>query len=212
MTAYMVDAATGDGSPTASPVALIVEDDREVARAVVRRVPDSLQTVVVASVAEALGAMAMPVPLAGAVVDIGLPDGSGLKVVEGLRDKHPQLPVMVLTATLDRELINAVHALGAEYVCKPDFDENLQSFLHRIDPNNQGDNRFVAALEEATTRFRLTRRETRILSEALDGVPRNRLAEVLGVSENTVKTQIRSLLDKMSQSSLSDAVWLVRNI
>ena len=208
----MVDAATGEGSLAASPVALIVEDDRDVARAIVRRIPDSLQTVVVASVAEALGAMAMPVPLAGAVVDIGLPDGSGLKVVEGLRDKHPQLQVMVLTATLDRELINAVHALGAEYVCKPDFDENLQAFLQRIDPNNQGDNRFVAALEEATKRFRLTRRETRILSEALDGVPRNRLAEVLGVSENTVKTQIRSLLDKMSQSSLSDAVWLVRNL
>ncbi|MEM1031955.1 MAG: response regulator [Myxococcota bacterium] len=204
--------ASEGGAATEASVALIVEDDREVARSVVRRVPESLQTVVVASVAEALGAMAMPVALAGAVVDIGLPDGSGLKVVEGLRARHPGLPVMVLTATLDRELINAVHALGAEYVCKPDFDENLQSFLQRIDPNQQGDRRFVTAVEEAGGRFRLTRREMRILLEALDGVPRNRLAEVLGVSENTVKTQIRSLLDKMSQTSLSDAVWLVRNL
>ena len=72
--------------------------------------------------------------------------------------------------------------------------------------------RFSAVLDQARGRFRLTDREVTILAESLDGIPRGRLAEVLGVSENTLKTQSRSLLDKTSRNSLSEAVWLVRNL
>lgn len=201
----------GDGSGR-KPIALVVEDDADVGRAIERMVPKSLQTVLVGSVEAAKGALAMPVDLAGAIVDIGLPDGSGLDVVRSLRERDAELPLMVLTAALDRELINETHALGAEYVCKPDFGDNLKTFMTRIDPEQARLGRFAPLLQSAREKYRLTHREVTILAESLDGVPRGRLAEVLGVSENTLKTQIRSLLDKTSQSSLSEAVWLVRNL
>ncbi|MEM9693750.1 MAG: response regulator [Myxococcota bacterium] len=212
----MAEEQAGAG-PSAPPerddeVALIVEDDPGIARAISQLVPGGLTTVVVSSVAAALGALAMPAKLAGAIIDIGLPDGSGIKVVEFLRARDLELPILVLTAALDRNLINQVHSLGAEYVCKPEFGGNLKEFLRRIDPETRRLGRFSAVLEAARERYRLTDREVTILAESLDGIPRGRLAEVLGVSENTLKTQIRSLLDKTSRNSLSEAVWLVRNL
>ena len=58
--------------------------------------------------------------------------------------------------------------------------------------------------------FGLSTREGMILSAAAYGVPRAHLAEVLEVSENTMKAQVRSLLRKLGESTLDDALWWIR--
>jgi DNA-binding NarL/FixJ family response regulator len=55
----------------------------------------------------------------------------------------------------------------------------------------------------------LSPRETALYLAAVEGVPRSYLAKVLGISENTVKTQTRVLLRKLGHRRLDDAVWAV---
>lgn len=189
---------------------LIVEDDEYVARAVARLIPSPDHPVVVGSVAEARGALATGTSFRAAVVDIGLPDGNGLDVVRRLRQSDASLPILVLTAQLDRALVNDVHELQAEFVCKPDFATNLQAFFERVNEPRERLPIDEESLEVVIEALALTPRERDIVRLSMSGVPRGRLAEVMGISENTLKKQVRSLLEKTHQSSLSEALWLVR--
>jgi len=69
----------------------------------------------------------------------------------------------------------------------------------------------MAVVAQVSSDYKLSSREVRILTSVVEGVPRRRLAEVLGVSENTVKSQVRTLLDKLGLATLSDVVWWVRS-
>jgi DNA-binding NarL/FixJ family response regulator len=57
----------------------------------------------------------------------------------------------------------------------------------------------------------LSAREMDVLAAAVCGVPRSRVAEALGRSENTIKTQVNAVLKKLGQAGLDDAVWWVRS-
>lgn len=70
--------------------------------------------------------------------------------------------------------------------------------------------KLTAELRRICDDFGLSNRESMILSAAAYGVPRAHLAEVLGVSENTMKAQVRSLLRKLGESTLDDALWWIR--
>jgi two-component system response regulator FixJ len=191
-------------------IVLIVEDDEHQARAIARRVPEPLQTVVVHSVEAAKGALSVPMRLAAAVVDIGLPDGNGLDVVRHIRDRGLAIPVLVLTAQLDRELINRAYELDASYLCKPQFGDSLQMFFQRAATGEALPQPVLDAIDELAEDAGLTAREREVVMRATGGVPRSYLAEVMGISENTLKTQISHLLEKTRRSSLSEVVWAVR--
>jgi len=182
-----------------------------IARSIATAMKPSLEAVVVGSLSEARTALAEHDTLAAAIVDLMLPDGSGLDFVSELRGDQPVLPILILTGHAEPVLINRAHALQAEYVCKPQFHDNLKDFLRRVvQPPADDEQRLADASRAFAAQHHLSVRETEILGLATSGVPRGRIADVLGVSENTIKTQIRSILDKTHQNSLSDVVWLVR--
>lgn len=191
---------------------LVVEDDPAVARSIARLVTANAACVFVETIAAAREHLESGMLLAGAIIDIGLPDGNGLELLRTIRDRGVFAPVLVLTAQLERSLVNEAHALGAAYVCKPEFRRNVESFVEQIARFDQGPNqaRVEVAVDAASASYGLTPREREILGRAAQGTPRSHLAEVLRVSENTVKTQIRSMLEKAGQSSLSELVWAVR--
>jgi DNA-binding NarL/FixJ family response regulator len=70
--------------------------------------------------------------------------------------------------------------------------------------------RLTAELRRIVEHFGLSNREALILDAAAYGVPRAHLAEVLEVSENTMKAQVRSLLRKLGEATLDDALWWIR--
>lgn len=186
------------------PVVLVVEDDRHMARGIERHVPKDIETRFARSVAEASQVLAKKFRLVAAIVDVGLPDGSGLDVVRKIRDRSSTVPVLVLTALVSARLANEVNMLGAQYVCKPDFIHNLDSFFRSLTPDHSD---AIRAATRAADELGMTQREHEVLLASLNGVPRGRLAEVLRISENTVKKHVRSLLKKTGQGSLPEAVW-----
>ena len=193
-------------------VVLVVDDEQGVIRHVERCLRSALTVQPAHSVAAALDFIHGGQAICGAIVDVGLPDGSGLDVASVLRQRFHDVPTMILTGNHDPAVINRAHALGVGYVAKPDYVENLSRFVREVlvHPTLQRQ-RLIAATESYVIRHALSAREAQILGLATNGVPRARLSEVLGVSENTVKTQVRSLLDKCSEATLADAVWRVRS-
>jgi two-component system vancomycin resistance associated response regulator VraR len=197
----------------AKPKLLIVEDDPALGRSLQRGTRAYFEVIMKESVESAIDLIEGGEALAAAVVDIGLPDGTGFEVVETLRRQDRNLPVLILTGSNDPTTINRAHALRVEFVCKPFFSENLAQFVQRTLSGSQyGDRKKLAGvIDEVTKESGLSHRESQILAFAAEGIPRSRLADVMGVSENTVKSQVRSLLDKVEKLALSDVVWWVRS-
>lgn len=63
---------------------------------------------------------------------------------------------------------------------------------------------------EVAAQHGLTARELEILRALLDGVPRRFLHRAIGVSENTIKTQVRCLLERLDQPNTDHLLWWCR--
>ncbi|MBI2898466.1 MAG: response regulator transcription factor [Deltaproteobacteria bacterium] len=185
---------------------LIVDDDPADARAVTRVFSKYRPVQVAPTAAQARAALEQPDEVwAGVVLDVLLPDGSGLDVLAYLRGRHPLLPVLVLTGRFDAEVANRAQALRAECVFKPATIDNFKAFIDSALAVDAGSNRRVArAIAELAGRLNLPAREMNILAYAVAEVPRAAISSELELSENTLKSQIRSLLKKTGHSSLND--------
>jgi len=192
---------------------LIVEDEPSLSTSLVRATETYFAPVTAPSKAAAMGVLEGGERVVAAIVDIGLPDGDGLEVVKALRGKSADMPILVLTGSNDPQTINKAQLLRAEYVVKPFFSDNVARFVQRALAYQSSDEKekLQATVTQISTDFRLSQREAQILIYAVEGVPRRHIADVLGVSENTVKTQVRSLLEKVGKETLSEAVWWVRS-
>ncbi len=210
--AIQVTGAEGLARSTPTGACLILEDDERVAKIILRIASPIVGTVAVSTVREALAAVASAVPLCGLVADMMLPDGSGLEVVEAFRAKYPTHPALVVTAVLDRTLVNRSSELGVGYVCKPDVLDNLTQFFASFGTNEQKGKTDLGIVPPASFArdHGLSPREAQIVKLVAEGVPRARLADLLGVSQSTVKSQVRSLLRKTRCNRVSEVVWAVR--
>ncbi len=106
---------------------LVVEDDEFVRRAIERYCSAYAPTLSVATVRDALEALDHD--LVAMVLDIELPDGSGLTVLEKLRERHPVLPVLIHSGHINSEV--AIQALrhGAELLGKSGDLTRLRQFI-----------------------------------------------------------------------------------
>ncbi|MBN1656034.1 MAG: response regulator [Deltaproteobacteria bacterium] len=108
---------------------LIVEDDEFMLRALERFCSAYGQTVAVSTVRDALKALDRE--LAAVVLDVKLPDGSGLTVLEKIREKQADLPVLVLTGLDPTDIEEQALSLKAEFLSKSDDSSKLKDFLRR---------------------------------------------------------------------------------
>lgn len=183
---------------------LIVEDEPTLARTLARTFGRHGPVEVVHSMAAARDRLEAQPEWLGVVLDLILPDGYGLDLLSEIRARHGGLPVLVLTGELNRDVVNKVQTLRGEYVCKPASAENLNPFIQGALAQARVDDAAIGQrIEHLARQLKLTRRETELLTLSVDGLSRKELADALGVAENTVKAQIRSLLKKSGARSLA---------
>ncbi|MBN2192274.1 MAG: response regulator [Polyangiaceae bacterium] len=189
---------------------LVVEDEPQAAESLARLLERCRPTETALTVREAKARLAGKAAWTGVVADLGLPDGSGLDVVRCVRQRFPLLPVLVLTGMHDRDSINRSHELRAEFVVKPASEPDLMGFVRRaVAFERISDQRLAVLVDELARQCHFTVRETDIVAAALGNTPRKQLLDQFGVTDNTLKSQIRGLLRKADHDSLDT---LVRSI
>jgi DNA-binding response OmpR family regulator len=94
---------------------IIVEDEPVLGGQLVKAVTLLRQGELVTTAAAAYNALSPERQWTGAIVDVGLPDASGLDVVQHARALMPLLPVLILTGRNDPHAINKAHELRCEF-------------------------------------------------------------------------------------------------
>lgn len=120
-----------------------------------------------------------------------------------LREVAPLLPVLVMLREADTRILNRVQSAGMEVVIAPVGEPNLTAFVQRAFAAGFLPDERVARLVSHLAEVReLTAREVQILSFSLGDEPRSRIRRRLGITENTLKTQIRGLLRKCGERNV----------
>ena len=103
------------------------------------------------SVAEALNALNREQPQV-VVSDIRMPNGSGLDFLSEIKQKYPDIPVIIMTAYSDLESAVAAFQGGAfEYLAKPfDVDQAIEIIRRAVDESNRQSSDGVSAVAEET--------------------------------------------------------------
>jgi DNA-binding NarL/FixJ family response regulator len=194
------------------PHVLIVEDAPDVAARLEKRAARCAPVALASAKREAIELLAGRSLWCGAILDIGLPDGSGLDLLDAFRAKAPRAPALVLTGQCSPELINRAQRARAEYAVKPAAPANIQAFLSLVTEFLDARSREIdVIIAELASRHRLSACEQKLLAASARGTSRKELATELGIAENTVKTQMRALLRKCEDaeqlSDLTREVW-----
>lgn len=111
---------------------VLIVDDSKLARMVIvsslRRIRQDWTPVETANAEEALAAVAdRSVDIA--LVDFNMPGIDGLELVARIRAIHPKMPIAVVSANMQDEIIARARELNAAFIAKPLTDEALGSFL-----------------------------------------------------------------------------------
>lgn len=177
---------------------LVVEDNDLVARAF-QLLIENYAEVALAPNAAAAKRVLQAADFTAIVLDIRLPDGSGLDVLAHARERGYEGPALIYSGNHVPSELNRAFALRAEYLVKPAPAEALVSFVKR------------AALRRTTRvwieswaeRHQLTPVERALFVAAADGQTRSQLAAQFGT---TTKTHVHNLLAKTGDASLLAAV------
>ena len=201
---------------------VIVVDDHPMWRDGVARDLTEAGYAVVAAVGEGAQAVriAPSVRPDVAVVDLQLPDLSGVEVIRGLVAALPEVRVLVLSASGEhQDVLDAVKAGAAGYLVK---SAARAEFLDAVRRTAEGDavftpglaglllgeyRRLAAAPRAEPDAPRLTDRETEILRLVAKGLSYKQIAERLVLSHRTVQNHVQNTLGKLQ---LHNRVELVR--
>ncbi|MDQ2677777.1 MAG: response regulator transcription factor [Actinomycetota bacterium] len=203
---------------TDSTIRVFLLDDHEIVRRGVRDLLDAEPDIEVVgeagTAAQALDRVALHRPHV-AVLDVQLPDASGVEVCRELRASHPEIACVMLTSFNDDEaLVQAVVAGASGYVLKQVrgsaivesirtvaagrslIDEGLvERVTERIRRDAQEDERLSS----------LSPQERRVLDLLAQGHTNRRIGEELFLAEKTVKNYVSNLLAKMGMSRRTEA-------
>lgn len=155
------------------------------------------------------------------LLDIRMPDGDGLSILEKLRGVVPESRIVMLSTYDNPTYIARAVALGAsDYVLKGSTRDTLittiQAAADGESPSHVGELRRVAT----TMKIRqviddddvpLTQRETQVLRHVALGLSNKEIGRSLEISVETVKEHVQNILRKITVSDRTQAaVWAVR--
>jgi DNA-binding CsgD family transcriptional regulator len=123
-----------------------------------------------------------------------------------LRSKLPALPLLAVMSPLHcQRLLNPLQSRGVEMAIGPVDDDRLDAFVRQALTRSFHPRACVArVLAELAAETELTPREVQVLASCLGNEPREVLRRRLGISENTLKSQIKGLLRKCGERSVHE--------
>ena len=136
------------------------------------------------------------------LLDLQLPDYSGLKLIPKLRSLNSNVKIVVLTSFLDEESVREAMQLGATgFLVKHSGptalrDGIIAALRGEISLDSEAIKFLVAPRKNPLED--LTPREKEVLMQVAQGLSNKAIANELGISEKTVKTHMTSILSKLN--------------
>jgi DNA-binding NarL/FixJ family response regulator len=154
-----------------------------------------------------------------ALMDIAMPEGTGLDALQTIREQMPETAVVMLTASDENEHLRRAMRLGAAGYLLKDLDaQELFKLIAGVANGEAAITRAMAArmlkdlvqdqeepAPESTLLGDLTEREIDVLRLVAQGVSNPEIAEELYITVNTVKTHLRNILDKLHVENRTQA-------
>jgi DNA-binding NarL/FixJ family response regulator len=217
----MTGPTTGSMSGPAKGIRVVVADDQRVVREGLALVLGLLPDVdVVGAAADGAEAVELAVALRPDIVlmDLRMPRCDGVEATRRLRERAPEIRVVVLTTySDDRSVLEALRAGARGYLTKEAGGEEIRAALRRVlddgaalDPAVQ--HHVLKALTEPPERKPgelpdgLTPREAEVLGLIAGGLSNGEIAARLYISEGTVKSHVNHLLAKAGVRDRAQAV------
>ncbi|MFN3989463.1 MAG: response regulator [Erythrobacter sp.] len=212
---------------------LIVEDDAIVRASLIERIEREADMQVVGEancLAAAHEALRRTEGLVDVVlVDLGLPDGSGLEVIRTVRMRDDATKVLVFTVFGDRKTISDALGVGADgFILKDSGAADVASAIRaasdggvpispkaaaqllrefRQTPAAPASQAADFAASGSAHDYGLTLRERETLETLARGFTQREAAEILGVSPHTIVSHVKAIYQKMAVNSRSEAVF-----
>ncbi len=194
--------------PGGEPVVLVVDDDRSMLEAVERLLRSvGLKVRVFGSTAELMSG-ALPNVASCLVLDVRLPELSGLDFQANLAANGIRIPIIFMTGHGDVPMtVQAMKAGAVDFLTKPFRPQEMIDAVSRAIAAD----RKRRANEDSVSELRLlyeslTAREREVIALVSTGLRNKRIAAELGVSEITVKVHRLHVMRKMKARSLADLV------
>jgi DNA-binding NarL/FixJ family response regulator len=210
----------------------IVEDDPDFSNAlslVVENAPDMRLAATAATQAQGLSMLAGP-PADVLLVDLGLPDGSGIEVIRAAARHWPSCSIMVSTNFGDEtHVMRSIEAGAAGYLLKDSSPSKMADEIRSLANGGSPISPIIArqilarfrlkpaapAHEQAATHGEeapapLSQREKEVLDYITKGFTVHEIAGLMGLSHFTVRTFVRRIYSKLKVSSKAEAIFEAR--
>ena len=191
-----------------APIIFVVDDDMLMRTALSSLIRSAGLDVVVFSSAREFLEQKSPEAPACLVLDVNLPDMSGMELQQELAQKHNNIPIIFITGHGDIPMsVRAMKAGAVEFLPKPFRDQDL------LDAIQQAIKRDAKALEQRSevaklqSRYELlTPREREVMGLVIRGLLNKQIAGQLGAAEITIKVRRGQVMQKMQAESLADLI------
>jgi FixJ family two-component response regulator len=142
------------------------------------------------------------------VLDVRLPQMSGLDFQRQLAETGMQIPIVFVTAHGDVPMsVRALKSGAVEFLTKPFRDQDLLDAIHQALQRDRTAQEQQAEIHDLQGRYHaLTRREQEVMTLVVSGMLNKQIASEIGASEATVKIHRGQVMHKMQAGSVVDLV------
>jgi DNA-binding NarL/FixJ family response regulator len=197
--------------PLPEPIRIFCVDDhplmREGIAAVIRSQPDMHLVGEASSGRESIQRFSEASPNV-TLMDLRLPDMSGIDAMIAIRSEFPGAYVIILTTfDGDVEIRRALRAGARAYLLKSMNPSEMVEIIRQV---HQGKKRIVSEIAEQLAQYYadevLTPREVEVLNQLAGGNRNRDIAEKLFITEETVKVHVKHIMEKLGASDRTQAV------